>query len=206
MKNIILITLLFSASFLSTGQENLNYQLPPKEILELANAQPAPSVIIDDKGENILLRFRDSYGSIAELSENEVRLAGLRINPVTNISSRQYYFTNLKIKKTSSEVIQSIEGLPKNARLSNFRWSEDQSKIAFTNTSNTGVELWYLDIETAKVVQLTKGVLNANMGSPFTWVKDGSGFIVKFLPPSRKPLIDTKIAVPTGPTISVSNG
>ncbi len=206
MKNIILITLLFSASFISTGQENLNYQLPPKEILELANAQPAPSVIIDDKGENILLRFRDSYGSIAELSENEVRLAGLRINPVTNISSRQYYFTNLKIKKTSSEVIQSIEGLPKNARLSNFRWSEDQSKIAFTNTSNTGVELWYLDIETAKVVQLTKGVLNANMGSPFTWVKDGSGFIVKFLPPSRKPLIDTKIAVPTGPTISVSNG
>ena len=206
MKKIILFS--FISFYIShyISQENLSYQSPPKEILALANAQPAPSVLIDDKGENILLRFRDSYSSIANLSETEVRLAGLRINPITNISSRQYYYTNLKLQKSSSKEIKPINGLPENPRLSNFSWSADQTKIAFTNTSKNGVELWFLDVRKENAVQLTEGVLNANMGAPFKWLKDGRGFLIKVLPSSRKPLIDAKIAVPTGPTISISNG
>ena len=160
MKKIILFS--FISFYIShyISQENLSYQSPPKEILALANAQPAPSVLIDDKGKNILLRFRDSYSSIANLSETEVRLAGLRINPITNISSRQYYYTNLKLQKSSSKEIKPINGLPENPRLSNFSWSADQTKIAFTNTSKNGVELWFLDVRKENAVQLTEGVLN----------------------------------------------
>jgi hypothetical protein len=43
--------------------------------------------------------YRNQYKSIAELSETEMRLAGLRVNPETNIGSRTNHLTNLKIKK-----------------------------------------------------------------------------------------------------------
>lgn len=83
----------------SYAQQSLKYQQPSEEILELADVELAPGVRMDSKGENIVLMYRNQYKSITELSETELRLAGLRINPVTNIGSRTNYYTNLKVKK-----------------------------------------------------------------------------------------------------------
>lgn len=84
MKKLIAIVtlLLLSGNFIA--QEKLTYQKPPREILELVDAPLAPSVWIDSNGENVVLFYRDAYKSIAELSEAELRLGGLRINPKTN--------------------------------------------------------------------------------------------------------------------------
>lgn len=81
------------------AQVDITYQLPPKEIPELADAQPAPTVLMDKKAENIVLIHRNRYSSIAELSENELRLAGLRINPVVNIDNRMAYVNNITLMK-----------------------------------------------------------------------------------------------------------
>lgn len=205
MKSLIkLFTLLFLLN--GYAQQSLTYQQPSDEILELADVELAPGVQIDSKGEHMVLLYRDQYKSIAELSETEMRLAGLRINPVTNIGSRTNYYTNLKVKKTSDKEAKQVMGLPENARLSNFRWSPDETMIACLNTTNTGVEVWVLHIDDAKAVKLTDAKVNANMGSTINWFNDNQHLLVKMLPKDRKPLIDTAIAVPTGPTISVSDG
>ena len=102
MKAKLLLVILFLVSN-SFAQENLSYQKPSKEILELADVDLAPGVQIDSKGENMVLIYRNQYKSIAELSETEMRLAGLRINPVTNIGSRTTFYTNLKVKKTGDK-------------------------------------------------------------------------------------------------------
>ncbi len=188
------------------AQENLTYQKPPKEILELVDIPRAPSVLIDNQGEYMVLRYRDSYKSIAELSEKELRLGGLRINPKTNIGSRTTYYNNIKVKKLTDKSETQVSGLPENLRLANFSWSPDQSKLAFTNTVADGVELWYLDIQSAKAVKISDAKLNANMGNPASWFKSGDALLVKFLPKDRKPLIDTENAVPTGPTVTTSTG
>jgi dipeptidyl aminopeptidase/acylaminoacyl peptidase len=44
------------------------------------------------------------------------------------------------------------------------------------------------------------------MGSTLNWFKDNTHLLVKMLPTDRKPLINSAIAVPTGPTVSVSDG
>ena len=205
MKQIVsLLILLICVT--AGAQENLNYQKPPKEILDLVDAPAAPSTRIDDKGERLFLLYRDSYKSIAVLSEKEMRLAGLRINPKTNISSRASYYNNIKYKVVSGNEEIQVKGLPANPRIANFSWSPDQSKVAFTHTSETGVELWIIDVATSTASKLTDGVLNANMGSVFRWFPDNSALLAKFLPKNRKPLIDAETAVPQGPTISVSNG
>ena len=87
MKNIIL-SFAFLLILNSYAQQSLKYQQPSEEILELADVDLAPGVQIDSKGEYMVLLYRNQYKSIAELSESELRLAGLRINPVTNIGSR----------------------------------------------------------------------------------------------------------------------
>ncbi|WP_027391714.1 alpha/beta hydrolase family protein [Aquimarina latercula] len=196
--------ILFLGSVLN-AQENLEYQKPVKEILDLVDVPLAPSIRIDQKGEHMIFLYRDGYKTIAELSEKEMRLAGLRINPKTNISSRTSYYNNIKIKKIDGEPVQ-VTGLPTKPRISNISWSPNQTKAAFTNTSGNGVELWILDIKNNKANKITDATLNANIGSPFRWFKDDSSLLVKFLPNKKKDLINVDEAIPSGPTISISEG
>ncbi len=202
--NFIIILLMLSVSL--KAQENLKYQKPPEEILDLVDAPLAPSVLIDKKGENVILLFRDPYKSIAELSEEEMRLGGLRINPKTNIGSRTTYYNNIKTKEALKASITDVKGLPENPRMANFNWSPDQQKIAFTHTTDNGVEVWVLDIKTATAKKLTEEIVNANLGNPLEWQKNNSGLFVNVLPSDRSALIKTTEAIPDGPIISESKG
>lgn len=207
MKYSISVSLLFLAQFIF-AQDNTPYQKPPQEILELVDISRAPSVLMTDDKANMILLYRDSYISIEDLSKEELRLGGLRIDPKTNIGSRVTYFNNVKIKRLDKEgqAIEAVTGLPENPKLTNFKWSPDQSKIALTNTTANGVEAWVLDIKKASVTKITEDNLNANIGDVLNWFEDGKSLLVKMVPNQRKELINTKTAVPTGPTISVNDG
>ena len=204
----IMTGFLFLIFFISVGtaQENLDYQKPPQEILELIDVPLAPATILDSDANMMIFLYRDQFKSISELSEEELRLGGLRINPVTNINSRATYYNNLKVKSVDGKTPKDVTGLPDAPRLTNFNWSPDESMIAFTHTTNTGVELWVLDIEKAAARKLTDAHINANMRSTVNWFRDNSAILVTNLPKDRKELIDTETSVPTGPTISVSDG
>ncbi|MAN59613.1 MAG: S9 family peptidase [Flavobacteriaceae bacterium] len=206
MKKQMLLLALLACYAISLAQEKTGYQTPPKEILDLVEAAPAPSVLLDDAGENVVLLYRDTYKSIAELSEAEMRLGGLRINPKTNIGSRTNYFNDIKLKKATAKEATAVSGLPENARLSDFNWSPDQRKIAFLNTTSTGVEVWMLDLNLRAAVRLTDSKVNANMGDAISWFKGEDALLVKMLPTNRAALINTNEAVPDGPTITESDG
>ncbi|OJJ14621.1 S9 family peptidase [marine bacterium AO1-C] len=207
MKKLLSIMLVL-AFFNLQAQVNLTYQKPPKPILDLVDVPSAPSVRLDGNNEAMLLLYRDTYPTITDLSAKELRLAGLRINPKLFIGSRTYYYKNIKVqnlKQKNGNAIQ-VKGLPANARLSNFRWSPDYKKVAFTNSATNGVELWVLDINTQMAKKLTQAKLNANMGSVINWFKDSKSLLVKMIASNRKSLINVATAVPTGPTISISEG
>ncbi len=184
------------------NQTDLAYQKPPQEILDLVDVSLAPMIRLDSNAENMILIYRDSYKSIRELSEKELRLGGLRINPKTNISSRVVYYKNISVQKTKGGKEYIVNGLPENPRLSHFVLSPDEKKMAFNNTIETGVELWVLDILSGNVKKITTAHLNANMGTPFIWEKDSEHLIVKFIPSDKKELIESENFVPKGPTIS----
>ncbi|MEM1340191.1 MAG: prolyl oligopeptidase family serine peptidase [Bacteroidota bacterium] len=205
MKKIGFVYFLLASTF-CFAQEKLNYQKPSEEILELVDVPLAPSVLITDDGAFMVLLYRDAYKSIAELSEAELRLAGLRINPKTNIGSRTTYYNNIKIKKIGTEEPVQVSNMPESPRLSNFKWSPDQSMIAATNTTKEGVEVWVLDIKKSALTKLTEASVNANMRDVINWFKDGNSILVKMLPEDRKELINVAEAVPEGPTISSNDG
>ena len=201
----------FSMLFLLVGlsgfaQEELTYQKPSKEILDLADYERAPSVSMDTKKEYMLLSYRNTYKTLDELNQEELRLGGLRINPITNISSTVTYINNIKVRKIKDKNEIQVTGLPQNPKISNIAWSPDEKKIAFTHTTATGVELYVLDMASATATKLTDATLNANMGSPFSWYRDNQSLLVKMLPKNRPALIDAKKDLPTGPTVSSSDG
>ncbi|WP_460686756.1 S9 family peptidase [Niabella aquatica] len=190
------------------AQEDLTYQKPSEPILSLANYEPAPSVSMDTRKNYMLLSYRNAYKTLDDLNQDEMRLGGLRINPVTNISSTVSYINNLKIRKikeVKAEPVQ-VTGLPENPRIAYIAWSPDDSRIAFTNTAATGVELWVIDVATAKATRLTEARLNANMGSPYSWHKDNKTLLARIIPATRAALIDSKKDLPKGPTISTADG
>lgn len=209
---LIIMRLFFSSLFIlalsltSTAQENLTYQKPPKEIMELVDIERAPSVSMDSKNQHMVLMYRATYKTLADLSEEEMKLGGLRINPKTNISSTVTYVNNLKYKKLKDKEPVQVKGLPQNAKLTNFSWSPDETKMAFTNTTPTGVEAWVLDIATLEAKKLTDAKINANMGNAISWFSDSKALLIKILPAQRAQLINTAQVIPTGPTVTVSDG
>ncbi|WP_410879444.1 prolyl oligopeptidase family serine peptidase [Myroides sp. DW712] len=186
------------------AQENVTYQKPSQEILQLAEFERAPSIFIDSQMEYMLLSYRSTYKTLDDLNVEEMRLGGLRIDVNTNISSTLTYINNLKVRKVKDKSEIQVKGLPANPRISNVTVSPDQTKIAFTNTIATGVELWVLDFKTATAKKLTEGNLNANLGNPITWLKDNQQLLVNVIPANRPALIDTKKNLPTGPIVSIS--
>lgn len=192
--------------FSALAQENITYQKPSKEILDLADYERAPTVSMDTKKEFMLLSFRNTYKTLDDLNQEEMRLGGLRINPITNISSSITYINNLKIRKISDKNEVQVSGLPENSKITNISWSPNEKKIAFTNTTNSGVELWVIDVILASAKKITNANLNANLGSPYNWMKDNETLLVKVLPKNRPALIDAKKDLPKGPTVSVSDG
>ncbi|PJJ66784.1 alpha/beta hydrolase family protein [Chryseobacterium geocarposphaerae] len=205
MKIKLTICLLAFLNFYN-AQENITYQKPSPEILKLADYERPPSVLMNSKKDWIVFTYRPTYKTLEDLSQQEMKLGGLRINPVTNISSSITYLNNLKVRKTAEKNEIQVKNLPSNAKIAYTSFSPDEKKFAFTNTTGKGVELWIVDLETATAKKITTDNLNANLGSPYVWYKDSQYLLIKTLPQNRGTLIDSSKDLPTGPIVSTSDG
>ena len=206
MKNFVII-LSFLLSNYILGQEELNYQVPKKELLDLVDVDLAPSVLRNTKNSILVLLSRSTYKSINDLSKNELRIAGLRVDPKRYIGSRTTYFNKvdlIDLEKGKNPI--PIKGLPNNPQLSNFIWSPDEKKIAMTHTSESGVELWLLNIDTRQAKKLTSSLINSTMGNSINWLKNSKKLLVKYLPKNREKIIDESLIIPTGPKVTENNG
>ncbi len=190
------------------SQENILYKVPPQEILELVDVKLPPRVLMDERNEYMVYLFRDNLKSIEQLSEPEVKLAGLRLNPDLYTKSRANYYNNVKIVKmdTKNSNPMDVKGLPTKPQLANIKWSPDQTKIAMTNTTKEGVELWFIDLKKGTAKKLSKPIINATLGNPIAWFKDGKYILAKFRTKNSPKLINSGDIIPQGPRISTNDG
>lgn len=208
MKKVVLISLLGFFIMEIMAQENIRYQVPSEGILQLADYERAPRISMDTRRENMLLSYTNTYKTLEDLNQEEMRLAGLRINPDTRISSAMSFVRNLKLRRLmdpESEPLQ-VSGLPVSPRIAYISWSPDDSQIAFTHTAETGVELWVVDVVTAAARRITEARLNCTLGSPYVWYGDSRRLLVKMLPEAMPPLVDRTKTIPAGPVVSASTG
>ncbi|ROH94383.1 S9 family peptidase [Chryseobacterium cucumeris] len=205
MKIKLTICLLAFLNFYD-AQENISYQKPSAEILKLADYERPPSVLMNSKKDWVVFTYRPTYKTLEDLSQNEMKLGGLRINPVTNISSSMIYSNNLNIRKFNDKNEIQVKNLPSHSKIAYVSFSPDEKKLAFTNTTSKGVELWIVDMETASAKKITADNLNANLGMPYIWYNDSQSFLIRTLPQNRAALLNADEDLPTGPIVSTADG
>jgi dipeptidyl aminopeptidase/acylaminoacyl peptidase len=203
MKKLCCLSLLFISIF-SMAQESASYKLPPKEIADLLLAKPTPAVSIDHLGEWMLIMERESYPTVEELGQPELRVAGLRLNPNNYSPSRQSFINNLKLKHIADGKEYTITGIPAGALISNTEWSPSEKKISFTNTTATKVDLYVIDIAKKTAVKINKTALVTTIGPVSQWVDDNTIIYTAATKPAA--MLPKRPITPVGPSIQENIG
>jgi len=195
------VNFLFIVGILN-AQQPFKYQEPPKGILELVDAEPLPTLLISPTKEYLIFVKRPGYPDISELSEDELRLAGIRINPATFGPSRTSYATGIELKLLSSNEEIKIQGLPENLKVIDYSFSASGNKMALVNQKEDQLELWVLSLKSGELRRID-GDLNGSLGRSYTWL-DNDHIIYKSR--TNKSKIAVSQSSPEGPAIQESGG
>lgn len=204
MKKIILNLFLLGFGGTVLAQDAITYQTPSKVMADLLLAKPTPGVSIDSKAEWILFSERNPYPSIEELAMPEYKIAGMRINPNNYSPSRQTFVNSFSLKNIKTGKTSPVTGLPATLYAGNTRWNPSQTKIAFTQTAPDRIDLYVIDVATAKATKINKQPLNAILGAGLVWVDDNTLiYQVATKPASAAP---KRPLAPKGPTVQENLG
>lgn len=202
----------------SSTDANKGYQPAPHPIPEILNAPPTPLVVVSPKSDRLLTAERLANPPISDLSQPMLRLAGLRLNPLTNGRHHPPRFVGLSILSVQDGKERKIS-LPANPYLSAPEWSGDNQHFAFTNTTSDAIELWIGDAAAGSAHRVGNFKVNGTYpyclqwmpdgrvlrGNCVRWMPDGKTLLVESVPDGRgSPPGDPKI--PGGPVIQESDG
>jgi dipeptidyl aminopeptidase/acylaminoacyl peptidase len=179
------------------------YRTPPQEILDVLHARRLPTVSLSPTRTHIVLIDTVVHPTIADLAQPMLRLAGFRIDPLSNGPRLVSYNTAFTLKSLPNGA-EVKAALPAGAKLGAPIWSANGQSIAVTNATNTGTELWVVEVATGKAKKLNVAV-NAAMGQAIDWLPDHRTLLVKTVPANRG-AAPKEVAAPTGPTIQESGG
>jgi dipeptidyl aminopeptidase/acylaminoacyl peptidase len=182
------------------------YQKPPQAVLDVLNAPLPPTVFIDPTAQKMLLAQPSLYPSIADLAEPMLPLAGVRVNPRTNMErSYIFYWENLTLKDIATGKETPIK-LPSGVkRLDGIKWNASGTMAAFINESSDGVDLWVLDAVAGKARKIEDIRINPLLDNYLKWMPDQQSLLVKTIPAGRgQPPKEDE--VPPGPKILETSG
>ena len=197
-------TLLLLAILAPLPAAEVTYQKPSQEILDILNAPTLPALSVNSTHTYATLSESPRYPSIVEVSAPMLRLAGLRIDPRTNGLHLAPHSTSVTILRLS-DLTKIPVSLPANPHVGGLRWSPDGKLFAFSNTTDTGIELWIGDPTTGHTRKIQNLQLNGVLGDPIDWLPDNRTLIVKAIPANRGPA-PAEQAVPPGPHVQESAG
>lgn len=179
------------------------YRMPPKELAELVDAPPTPTISVGP-GDLALLIDSPAYLTIADLSQPELQLAGVRFNPRNHEQTRFGYARDLRILRLSKGEQRAVAGLPSPLRARYATWSPDGTRIAFTHATEDALELWVIDTASANASRVGSVVLNAtHVSRPFSWLGSSSLVVRLAAMGDRSP---EQPRVPSGPVIQENLG
>ncbi len=181
------------------------YEKPPQAILDVLNAPLPPTPFLSPTHDKIVFAQPVRYPPISDLAEPMLRLAGIRINPLTN-AERSYihYFLGLTLKNLTDGTETPI-ALPAHVRIGSPQWNADGTMFAFTNEATDRVELWVANAATGKARLLSGLRINPLLYYSVQWMPDQKTLLLKLVPTERGAPPEQPIS-PPGPKIQESSG
>jgi len=174
-----LAAVLIIFGLVATAGANDNYRKPDPALMALVDAplQPASNVSPDKRW---LAAFEYKWVlPLEEVARDELKLAGIRIDPVTHSRSRSRTYDAIVLHDLASDNKLDIDGLPEGGRIASPSWSSDSKHLAFTLEHEGKRTLWIYDAHEAEARQLSDRPLNGVLTSrPYQWLPDGSALLV----------------------------
>ena len=208
LRAALLLTALLAptlAAQMASGPEPVRYMLPPKNVVDVFDAEPFPQAIVSPTHQVMVLTSARPHPSIAELAQPMLRLAGSRVNPRTNGPrvGGEIYAITLKTIATGADTKVT---LPPQPRISNVRFSPDGAHLSFLQTKDGAIEVWVADVATgaSKLVSGTERA-NATTGDPCDWLNDNVTLVCAMVPANRGPA-PKEPEVPAGPNVQENAG
>jgi len=168
------------------GVQEGGYRLPPQELQAIVDAPRAPALSLSPQRNLAAVVQTPPLPGIVEVSQPELKLAGLRINPRTCSGSRYAFGTGLSLLDIASGKELPIRGLPRGLRLADISWAPDQRHFAFSHVSYQGtrgrVELWLVDVASRRARKLSPQPLSTVLSRGFSWLPDSSALLVQWRP------------------------
>ncbi len=142
------------------------YQKPPAPSRHSSTRPPSHHLLA--RPHHAPHRAARHLSSIADAAQPRFRLAGIRFNPQTNGPSREIDTVALSLE-TIDGTSHPITGLPAKLKATHLLWSPDSHHIAFVQRAdsttatgaNFGLELWLIDVATARAHRIGTLHLNA---------------------------------------------
>ncbi len=205
MKKIIFFLILsFFLMLQNAGAQSQQYMKPSSEIMALADIQLAPSVFADRANKHLIMLSRPGYKSLEELAEDELKLAGIRINPANFNAARTNYYTAIEILDIETGKKTTVKGLPENVRIEYPALSPQNAYFSFVSVLRDGMELYIVEIKTGIARKISTANLTAVMGMPYVWSPDDSSIYCRWLAEKTK-YPEAKV-LPTGPAVQEATG
>ncbi len=166
-----------------------DYRTPNPALTALVEAPLQPAATVSpDKRRVATLEWRWVL-PLAEVARDELKLAGIRIDPVTFSRARSRTFDSIVLHDLESGGKTPVSGLPSGARIAAPSWSSDSRYLAFTVEYDGARTLWLSDAKSGKSRQLSDASLNGVLTStPYRWLPDASALIVNLAVNHGKPL------------------
>ena len=207
-----MFTLLTSFMFYFAGglnlfaQKALTYQLPPQEMIDIVDASTTPTVQFAPGNDFLAILSRSGLPTIADLSREELRIAGLRIDPSINGGSRLRYYTGIKFMDRITLKVSNVTGLPTHPKIIEVHWSPNGEHLAFIIVEPTGLSLWMVSPDNTLAKRITKPELNGIFrGGIYTWTPDSESLVYLSVLSDRGP-VPVESKVPTGPVVQENIG
>ena len=203
---ILLVWLLLAPLTVWADEDPQGYQMPPQVLADIIDAPQTPWVSISPDNQWMLFLERPGLPSIEEVAQPELRLAGLRINPLTNGRSRQNNAVGLLFHHIAESREMRVTGIPEGAQITGISWCQDSKRVAFNVTLGDRISLWYAELKDSQARQVTPEEMRLNgvFIRPYSWLGD-KNFVALAVPADRGAPPPDQL-VPTGPVIQENLG
>ena len=182
------------------------YKRPGDDFVRFADAPDTPSIVESPDFQAAVVYERVVLLPIAEISQPELKLGGLRFNPENHSQTRSTYTSSLGLVDLGTGETRPVQGLPEGGRLRAVSWSPDGKWFSFTVTLATRVELWVASRSDAVARRVSDIALNSIYPSRVChWLSSSAGLVCRTVPRNIPPLPERQ-RTPSGPITEENAG
>lgn len=200
MKGIkLLFALVLSVSVTGSALAAQGYQTPSSDLAALVDAKLAPSSYLSGDGQWLALFDRKRVETLDDLAKEELKLAGIKLNPANFSRSRpRTKFSGLQLKHIATGAVIEVNNLP-NGVIRSPKWSSNSEYLAFIVEQPSQANLWVYNSQTKQARQLSDVVLNSVLtAAPYQWLPDSTAIVANVAVNLGKPRLtnDSNSVVP----------